>query len=70
MQALLDEGVQTIDTAARAEVYGELQDYLIDNALVFPFAERVQLAGVSSAVHGFRFTSEAFGDFADAWIQP
>ncbi|KZX20765.1 hypothetical protein ACH61_02122 [Rathayibacter tanaceti] len=38
--------------------------------LVFPFAERVQLAGVSSAVHGFRFTSEAFGDFAGTWIQP
>ncbi|NQX06592.1 ABC transporter substrate-binding protein [Rathayibacter sp. VKM Ac-2856] len=70
VQALLDQGVQTVDTAARAEVYAELQDYLIDDALVFPFAERVQLAGVSSAVHGFRFTSEAFGDFADTWIQP
>ncbi|WKK73255.1 ABC transporter substrate-binding protein [Rathayibacter oskolensis] len=70
VQALLDEGVQTIDTTARAAVYAELQDYLLENALVFPFAERVQLAGVSSAVHGFRFTSEAFGDFAGTWIQP
>ncbi|MCJ1694195.1 ABC transporter substrate-binding protein [Rathayibacter caricis] len=70
VQALLDEGVQTVDPTARAAVYAELQDYLIDDALVFPFAERVQLAGVSSRVHGFRFTSESFGDFADAWIQP
>ncbi|QHC55241.1 peptide/nickel transport system substrate-binding protein [Rathayibacter tanaceti] len=70
VQALLDRGVRTVDTAARAAVYAELQDYLLENALVFPFAERVQLAGVSSAVHGFRFTSEAFGDFAGTWIQP
>ncbi|MBO0985559.1 ABC transporter substrate-binding protein [Rathayibacter sp. SD072] len=69
VQALLDEGVQTIDPTARAAVYADLQEYLIDNALVLPFAERVQLAGVSSSVHGFRFTSESFGDFADAWIQ-
>ena len=69
VQALLDEGVQTIDPTARAAVYAELQEYLIENALVLPFAERVQLAGVSSSVHGFRFTSESFGDFADAWIQ-
>lgn len=69
VQALLDEGTATIDTDARAAVYAELQDYLVDNALVFPFAERVQTVGVSSAVHGFRFTSEAFGDFAGVWLQ-
>lgn len=69
VQSILDEGASTIDTDARAKVYDELQDYLIDNALVFPVFERVQLAGVSSDVHGFRYTSESFGDFADVWVQ-
>ncbi|MDQ0574224.1 ABC transporter substrate-binding protein [Agromyces albus] len=70
VQQLLDEGTQTIDPEARGEVYAELQDHLVENALVIPLAERVQLAGISSAVHGFRYTSEAFGDFADTWIEP
>lgn len=70
IQKLLDEGTSTVDTTARADVYAQLQKYLIDNSLVFPFAERVQTAGFSSKVHGFRFTSESFGDFADTWIQP
>lgn len=70
VQALLDQGTTTLDTTARAEVYAELQQYYLDHALAFPTFERVQTAGVSSAVHGFRFTSESFGDFAGTWITP
>lgn len=70
VQALLDRGTTTLDTTARAEVYAELQQYYLDHALAFPTFERVQTAGVSAAVHGFRFTSESFGDFAGTWITP
>jgi peptide/nickel transport system substrate-binding protein len=70
VQALLDQGTTTLDTTARAEVYAELQQYYLDHALAFPTFERVQTAGVSAAVHGFRFTSESFGDFAGTWIAP
>jgi len=70
VQALLDQGTTTLDTTARAEVYAELQQYYLDHALAFPTFERVQTAGVSAAVHGFRFTSESFGDFAGTWITP
>ncbi|NQX29939.1 ABC transporter substrate-binding protein [Microbacteriaceae bacterium VKM Ac-2854] len=69
VQGLIDEGTTTIDQTARAKVYAELSSYLLENALVFPTFERVQLAGFSSAVHGFRYTSEAFGDFADTWLE-
>ncbi|GIG25996.1 ABC transporter substrate-binding protein [Cellulomonas denverensis] len=70
VQGLLDRGTTTLDPTARAEVYAELQDYYLDHALAFPTFERVQTAGVSAAVHGFRFTSESFGDFAGTWITP
>lgn len=69
VQKLVDQGGSTIDPTARASVYAELSTYLLKNALVFPTFERVQLAGFSSAVHGFRYTSEAFGDFADTWLE-
>ena len=70
VQALLDQGTTTLDATARAEVYAQLQQYYLDHALAFPTFERVQTAGVSAAVHGFRYTSESFGDFADTWITP
>lgn len=68
VQALLDQGTATLGAADRAAVYGELQQYYLDHALAFPTFERVQTAGVAAQVHGFRFTSESFGDFADTWI--
>ncbi|GIG28526.1 ABC transporter substrate-binding protein [Cellulomonas marina] len=68
VQALLDEGTTTTDPDARAEVYGELQDLYLDEALAFPTFERVQTAALAADVHGFRFTSESFGDFAGTWI--
>uniref|UniRef100_UPI001F0B8BE0 ABC transporter substrate-binding protein n=1 Tax=Cellulomonas endophytica TaxID=2494735 RepID=UPI001F0B8BE0 len=70
VQALLDEGTRTTDPAARAGVYAELQAFYLDHALAFPTFERVQTAALAGGVHGFRFTSESFGDFAGTWIDP
>ncbi|GAA0466891.1 ABC transporter substrate-binding protein [Paractinoplanes deccanensis] len=67
IQALFKKALETTDTAAAGKAYGELQDYLIDNAIVYPLAERVQKAGVSSKVHGFAFTSESFLKLNDVW---
>jgi peptide/nickel transport system substrate-binding protein len=67
IQALFDKALETTDTAAAEKAYGELQDYLIDQAITFPLAERVQKAGVSSKVHGFAFTSESFLKLNDVW---
>ncbi len=50
-------------------MYADLQAYYLDHALAFPTFERVQTVGLSAAVHGFRFTSESFGDFAGTWIE-
>jgi peptide/nickel transport system substrate-binding protein len=67
IQALFKKALETTDTTAAGTAYGELQDYLIDQAITFPLAERVQKAGVSDKVHGFAFTSESFLKLNDVW---
>ncbi|GAA0525446.1 ABC transporter substrate-binding protein [Paractinoplanes ferrugineus] len=67
IQALFKKALETTDPASAGKAYGELQDYLVDNAITFPLAERVQKAGVSGKVHGFAFTSESFLRLNDVW---
>lgn len=69
IQSLFDQGRAAESNDARDTAYTALQQYLIDDqSLAFPLFERVQHVGVSSKVHGFRFTSEAFGSFSDIWL--
>ncbi|GIM91991.1 ABC transporter substrate-binding protein [Paractinoplanes toevensis] len=67
IKALFQKALQTTDAAQAEKTYGELQDYLIDEGITFPLAERVQKVGVSSKVHGFAFTSESFLKLNDVW---
>ncbi|WP_306214329.1 ABC transporter substrate-binding protein [Actinoplanes sp. RD1] len=67
VQQLFAKAVGTTDTKQTEQAYGELQDYLIDQALMIPLFERVQKAGVGKDVHGFAFTSEAFLKLNDVW---
>ncbi|WP_305785388.1 ABC transporter substrate-binding protein [Symbioplanes lichenis] len=67
VQELFGQAVGTTDTKQAEQAYGQLQDYLIDQALMIPLFERVQKAGVSKDVHGFAFTSEAFLKLNDVW---
>lgn len=69
IEALFDDGLAAASSADRATAYSALQQYLVaDEALAIPLFERVQEVGLSSAVKGFRFTSEAFGSFQDVWL--
>ncbi|MCK9896399.1 ABC transporter substrate-binding protein [Frankia sp. AgB32] len=61
-------GQSTVDPQRRASAYQDLQNYLVDNAVVFPLYDRVQTAGVSKKVHGFAWTSEAFLRANDIWL--
>jgi peptide/nickel transport system substrate-binding protein len=65
---LFGRGLSTVDPTARAGVYKELQDYLIDNGLVFPIADRLQVIGLTKKVHGFAWTSESFLRANDLWL--
>jgi peptide/nickel transport system substrate-binding protein len=67
VQALFTKAIQTTDQKQTSQAYADLQDYLLDQGVVFPLNERVQKVGVSSHVHGFAFTSESFLKLNDVW---
>ncbi|HET6479541.1 MAG TPA: ABC transporter substrate-binding protein [Actinoplanes sp.] len=60
VQGLFAKAIGTTDQQQTEQAYADLQDYLIDQGVVFPLFERVQHAGVSAKVQGFAFTSESF----------
>nr|WP_232531265.1 ABC transporter substrate-binding protein [Microlunatus antarcticus] len=68
IKSLFDAGIAETDAKERAEVYAELQEQLVTQGVSFPVFERVQQAGLSPKVHGFRWTSESFGSFYDVWL--
>ncbi|MGQ4615391.1 ABC transporter substrate-binding protein [Nocardia sp. R7R-8] len=70
VQQLFTRAVQATDKAQSAQAYGELQQLLIDDGVVFPLFERLQYAGIRNQVNGFRFTSESFLALNDTWILP
>ncbi|MFI5842701.1 ABC transporter substrate-binding protein [Catenuloplanes sp. NPDC051500] len=65
---LFAAGLQATDPQKRAAAYAELQAYLVAQGVSFPVYERLQLAGLSRAVQGFSFTSEAFLRTNDLWL--
>ncbi len=67
IQGLFKKAIQTTDASQTTQAYADLQDYLIDQGVVFPLFERVQEAGVNSHVHGLAFTSESFLKLNDVW---
>jgi peptide/nickel transport system substrate-binding protein len=68
VKALFTAGIVETDAAKRAKVYAQLQQYLVAQGISLPVFERVQQAGFSPKVHGFRYTSESFGSFYDVWL--
>jgi peptide/nickel transport system substrate-binding protein len=69
IQSLFAKATNTTDLSVAGDTYGQLQDLLIDQGLVFPLLERVQFAGVNPKVQGFAFTDEAFLDASSIWIK-
>jgi peptide/nickel transport system substrate-binding protein len=65
---LFAAGLKTTDPAKRAAAYTDLQSYLVKQGVSFPTYERVQVAGLSSKVHGFAWTSESFLRANDIWL--
>jgi peptide/nickel transport system substrate-binding protein len=61
------QGLATTDATKRAAIYGDLQKYVIDQGVVFPIYERLQVAGLSNKLHGFAWTSESFLRANDIW---
>lgn len=53
----------------RAEIVGEIQRYVIDQAYALPIIDDTQVFGIQPHVHGFRTTYEARPWFYDTWTE-
>ncbi|MEX5709054.1 ABC transporter substrate-binding protein [Parafrankia sp. FMc6] len=65
---LFARGLTTADPQERGAAYEELQTLLIDEGVVFPLYDRLQVVGLSDTVHGFAWTSEGFLRANDLWL--
>lgn len=68
--ALFDAGLTATDPRQRARAYGDLQDLLLGENLLFPIYERVWQAATSERVQGFKWTSEGFAILGDIELVP
>ena len=65
LDALLQEGLQTTDQAARTEIYAAAQKIIMENAVVAPIYANVSVFGAQSGVSGFKFDPYAQPEFFD-----
>jgi peptide/nickel transport system substrate-binding protein len=69
LDALLQEGLQTTDQAARAEIYAAVQKIIMENALVAPIYANVSVFGAQTNVVGFKFDPYAQPEFFDVQVE-
>jgi peptide/nickel transport system substrate-binding protein len=60
MDGWLDQASQGVDRAQRAALYSQVQRRVMDQALVIPIRDYVNLNGVSNGVQGLRFDAQGW----------
>ncbi len=60
LDALLERGMQTLDEAGRKEIYAEIQQLVMEQALIIPIRDYVNLNGTSSQVEGLRYDAQGW----------
>jgi len=60
LDALLEEGMQTLDEAARQEIYAQIQQRIMDQAMILPIRDYVNLNATHSYVQGLRFDRQGW----------
>ena len=60
IDAWLEEASRTSEQAERAELYSQVQLRIMDEALVIPIRDYVNLNGVSEHVQGLRFDAQGW----------
>lgn len=68
LDKLLEAGLATDDNAKRAEVYSEVQNIVMDNALVVPLSATVMLWGTNSKINGFSSDPYPHPYLYDTWM--
>ena len=60
LDRLLDLGIETQDAAERAGIYAQIQERIMEEALILPIRDYVNLNGASSSVEGLRFDAQGW----------
>jgi peptide/nickel transport system substrate-binding protein len=60
LDRLLEEGARTMDPAERAELYAQAQQIIMDQALIIPIRDYVNLNGARSSVKGLRYSLQGW----------
>lgn len=71
MDRWLEEGARTSDPAVRAELYAKVQKMIMDEALVIPIRDYVNLNVASAKVKGLRYSLQGwFPWLYDVYVEP
>jgi peptide/nickel transport system substrate-binding protein len=68
LTSLFASEISEPNVAQRNADFATIQDDLISDGALFPLQNRVQIAAVSSQVHGLKFTLESFLRLNDIWL--
>ena len=60
LDAWLDQGQQTLDPQDRAAIYGQIQRLIMDQALIIPIRDYVNLNGISARVQGLQYDAQGW----------
>jgi peptide/nickel transport system substrate-binding protein len=60
LDALLEQGMQTLDQGKRQAIYAQIQQRIMEQALIIPIRDYVNLIGTSSHVKGLRFDTQGW----------
>jgi peptide/nickel transport system substrate-binding protein len=69
LDELIDRGRTATDPAERAEVYAELQTYVMDNALILPLWDNSWITLAAPTVQGLVFDLEARPLLYNVWVE-
>lgn len=60
LDAWLEEGKRTMSEAARREIYAEIQHYIMEEAMILPVRDYVNLNAAAADVQGLRYSREGW----------
>jgi peptide/nickel transport system substrate-binding protein len=66
---LIDRGRTATDPAERAEIYAELQTYVMDNAFILPLWDNSWITLAAPTVQGLAFDLEARPQLYNVWVE-
>jgi peptide/nickel transport system substrate-binding protein len=68
LDAWLNQATGTLNTAEQDKLYGEVQAYVVRNALAIPLYQEETLNAVTAKLHGVSFDATGYLLYYDAWL--